>query len=147
MDLLSISPAWLFLGVFTVCFVFVVLRRGEDRFWLAPIVTWVVLVLALITLHGFTGNELSYREMERTVKPAPGDIERQLQTIAIDDVRTRRQQTDMLLIRLIGFHSFIALLYMGIGWYKTNQRYYRTAFLSFCFFVLVYAALEIRWQL
>lgn len=147
MVFLSIPFAGFILILTLLNFIGVSILRGEDRFWLPPIILWLLLFFALVVVHQFYSNDL---QMQKSIfeagagRDAYTDLQHQL---ALQQTEKESSALFRLMVHLLGTQSVLAALSQLAGYQSTGKKYYRSAlltFLSLAFFYLVVALLFLK---
>ena len=138
MEISSIGLEWLIIGVFTICFFFILITKGDDRFWLPTIIIWLFLFFALILGNAFSSNEVSYQEMLQKETVIKNEQEKTSQTFELERANKDRANTNNKMIHLLGTHTLFSFVWMLLGYRQTSLKYYKTAAISFAAILILY---------
>jgi hypothetical protein len=141
MDLNAISLEWFCLGLFIVTFIAIAIIEGPDRFWLPCISIWIFLFLTFLMGNTFNDNVVNYEQVlieEGLKKP---EVVEKGETIALQEAKEKKQSFSKRMMHLLGFHSFVSLFWLAIGYKTTQLKLYRTAIVTFSVFCVVYLLL------
>ena len=111
---------------------FLYFTQSSKKYWLIPIIIWVILILLFIGFRMYMNIECEKLEnlyWENTSK---------IKFDELNDLKDSIIENNMLLIKLIGFQTFITFIFQNIGFYKTeHKKTYKWTALIFAILTLI----------
>ena len=111
---------------------FLYFTQSSKKYWLIPIIIWVILILLFIGFRMFMNIECE--KMENLYWKNTSKIKFD----ELNDLKDSIIENNMLLIKLIGFQTFITFIFQNIGFYKTeDKKTYKWTALIFAILTLI----------
>jgi hypothetical protein len=136
---ISLGMEWLVVILLFLNVASVFLIRSHDRFWLPPVILWIFLFFAWVTISQTNNRIIQYKQVasaEHIRDNGP------FNAYELEENQKESHSTNNTFIILLGIQSITALLFQFAGWKTTGRKYYRKSsytflFLSACFFIVL----------
>jgi hypothetical protein len=143
MNLDGVSLLWLITAVILLSFAGVLLMRGNDRFWLPNIITWLFVFFIGLTGVVLNSNELSFHQQMRELRAEESGEKSAGATFEIERVQKRKQQFSQKFMHTFGAQTLFTLFWVLVGYKVTGLLYYKKAaitfsLLSFCYLLWLF---------
>ena len=138
MDITSIGLEWLLLIIFILNFVGILILSGNERFWLPSVIIWLFLLFTFFIGNSFNSNDVSYEEAKMKVEELQSGKVQETEPLTLKEARNKKQSFSKTLLHLLGFQSFLSLIWTALGYKTTGQQYYRSALITFSIICIVY---------
>ena len=143
MELITSNLAFSFIILFFACIGGIILLKGNDRYWIPGISIWLLLFIVLLLGNVFNTREVSYQEAVRE-QPASDNIEKAKEDpYHVAEAKNRKRDFNTKMIHLIGFQSFMCMLWMLVGYKKTSLAFYKTGATTFLLLCIVYLGIQV----
>jgi uncharacterized ion transporter superfamily protein YfcC len=132
----SLNIEWLVTSLFFVCFIGVLLIKGQDRFWFAPVGIWLLLFSFWCVGNVSNSNEVNSLKSQNFA--SANDNTGAEHFPQLEEAKKVKDDFNNKAIHLLGCQSFICLLWLLLGYKKTRLRFYKTGAISFFILGIIY---------
>jgi len=138
MDITSVSLEWLLLITFILNFVGILILSGNDRFWLPSVIIWLLLLFIFFIGNAFNSNDVSYEEAKMKVEELQTGKVQETEPLTLKEAKNKKRSFNNTMLHLLGFQSFLSLVWTALGYKTTGQHYYRSALITFSVLCTIY---------